>query len=56
MLFFSMNINDGPARLFLNENNLEWDKTMIYIIPFDNEKDALSEESRLLDKYKLFSC
>lgn len=51
---FSTDINDGPSRRFLKENNYKWDKTKILIIPFDNKNDSLLSEQLLKDKFNLF--
>ena len=52
---FSTDITDGPARKFLKENNYNWDKTKILIIPCENEVSALEIELKILNKYNLFS-
>ena len=52
---FSTNINDGPARRFLYENDLSWDKTKISIIKCSNEKEALELEKEILETFGLFS-
>lgn len=52
---FSTDITDGPARIFLYENNLTWDKTKISIIKCDSEKEALKLEKEMLEKLSLFS-
>lgn len=51
---FSMDINDGPARKFLLENNYNWLKTKILIIPAENEVKALNIEKEIFNKYNLF--
>ena len=52
---FSEIEKDGPARKFLKENNYQWDKTKIIIIPTESEKEALRIEKEIKIKYKLFS-
>lgn len=51
---FSTNVNDGPARRFLFENQYRWCKTQILIIPCSNELEALEIEKHLQYKYSLF--
>lgn len=46
-LDFSMNEEDGPARRFLNSNNLVWEKNQILMIPSNNESESLEIESNL---------
>ena len=53
-LSFSINIEDGPARRFLNENNFEWCKTQIAIYKCDSEREALDLEKEMQLKYNLF--
>lgn len=52
---FSTNINDGPARRFLYESNLEWCKTQIAILKCSSEQEALEKENFYQNKFKLFS-
>ena len=52
---FSEIEKDGPARKFLKENNYQWDKTKIIVIPTESEKEALRIEKEIKIKYKLFS-
>ena len=51
---FSTDINDGPARRFLNEEKLQWDKTKILIIPCKTENEAFDIEKFITLKYCLF--
>ena len=51
---FSTDINDGPARRFLKENNLDWCKTQIAICPCKTEQEAFSLESKIMKNYSLF--
>ena len=51
---FSTDINDGPARKFLNDENLQWDKTQILIIKAKSERQALFYEWKIADVYELF--
>ena len=51
---FSTNINDGPSRRYLQENNLNWCKTQIAICPCETEKETYELESILLKDYNLF--
>ena len=53
-LSFSTDINDGPARKFLNDENLQWDKTQILIIKAKSERQALFYEWKIADVYELF--
>ena len=52
---FSEDENHGPARKFLLDNKLEWDKTQILVIPCNNESEALENESIIQERYNLFS-
>lgn len=52
---FSTDITDGPARIFLYENNLTWYKTKISIIKCNSEKEALEIEKEISEKFGLFS-
>lgn len=51
---FSENEDDGPARRFLIEENLNWDKTKILIIPCESEQEALDVEKKLQKEFNLF--
>lgn len=51
---FSEDINDGPARQFLAEECLSWDKTQILIIKAKSEKQALFFENRIANIFNLF--
>ena len=51
---FSLNIEHGPSRRFLNEEKVEWDKTQIIIIPSINEKEAYKIEKDITIKFNLF--
>ena len=51
---FSTDISHGPARYFLYENNLKWDKTKILIISCETEEKALDVEKGIQIKYNLF--
>lgn len=51
---FSTDPNDGPARKFLKEENLEWCKTQILVIPFETEIEVLNIEKELKNNYSLF--
>ena len=53
-LSFSTDINDGPARRFLLENNHQWDKTRIAILKCDSEKEAYLAEQKYLKELNLF--
>lgn len=53
-LSFSTDINDGPARRFLVENNLNWDKTKIAILKSGSEKDAYLAEQKYMKELNLF--
>ena len=53
-LSFSTDINDGPARKFLNDENLQWDKTQILIIKAKSEQQALFYEWKIAYVYELF--
>lgn len=53
-LSFSIDIIDGPARRFLYENLLEWNKTQILIIPVETEQEAFDLEKEIQIKYNLF--
>lgn len=51
---FSMDINDGPARRFLNEEDLQWNKTQIAICKCESEEKAFELESKLKKKLDIF--
>ena len=53
---FSTDIDDGPARRFLAENKLKWDKTKIAILKCNNENEAYEKEKHYLNKLNLFGC
>ena len=55
-LSFSTDINDGPARRFLAENNGKylWDKTKVAILPCSFEKEAYELENKYLSLLHLF--
>ena len=53
-LSFSTDINDGPARRFLAENQLQWDKTKVAILSCSSEKEAYELERKYLEKLNLF--
>lgn len=51
---FSTDINDGPARRFLIEIGMVWDKTKILIIPCKNENEAFKIEKEIAINFNLF--
>lgn len=51
---FSVDVNDGPARRFLNDENLDWCKTQISILPCSNEAVAYEIESKIVKEHALF--
>lgn len=51
---FSTDINDVPARRFLNEINRNWDKTQILIIPAKSEKQSYFFEYQIVKIFDLF--
>ena len=51
---FSTDINDGPARRFLIENNYQWDKTKIAILKCNFEQEAYEKEKYYKNKFNLF--
>lgn len=51
---FSTNIDDGPARRFLIEEKLQWDKTKVAILKCTSEQDAYDKEKYYLEKMNLF--
>lgn len=46
-LSFSHNIEDGPARLYIKEHNIDWFKDEILIIPTKSREESLIVESDL---------
>lgn len=54
-LSFSKNVDDGPSRKFLYENNLDYLYDYIYLIPCKTENEAYSLEKEICSKYNLFS-
>ena len=51
---FSTRIEDGPARRFLQENNLNWCKTQIAICPCKTEQEAFELEEKIQKEFNLF--
>lgn len=51
---FSADVNDGPARKFLFEEGINWNKTKILILPIQNEKEAYKIEKEIQENYNLF--
>lgn len=51
---FSTDINDGPARRYLQENSLNWCKTQIAICSCNSEEEAYILEENILENYNLF--
>lgn len=51
---FSTDINHGPARKFLHDEQLDWDKTQILIIPCKSEKEAYQIENNIFNQFNLF--
>ena len=52
---FDLKDSGGPARQFLNDYNLNWDKTKILIIKAESKLQALKIESEISTKYELFN-
>lgn len=53
-LCFSLNENDGPSRVKLKNEKLDWCKTQILVKNFKDEKEALEFEKYIQYKYNLF--
>lgn len=53
-LSFSTDTDDGPARCFLADEDLDWCKTQIAILKCDDEITAYEQECRLAADYNLF--
>ena len=53
-VLFSMKIEHGPSRRFLQDNSLNWCKTQIAICPCETEQEAYDLEERILKDYNLF--
>ena len=53
-VLFIRSVINGPGRRFLLENNLDWDKTKILVIPCKDEDEAFKVESELQINYCLF--
>ena len=51
---FDYDINGGPVRQFLIEENLEWDKTRIAILKCNSEKESYLAEQKYLKELNLF--
>lgn len=51
---FSTDINDGPARRFLNEEGLQWCKTQIAILKCNSEEEAYEKEKYFSKYLNLF--
>lgn len=52
---FSIDVNDGPARRFLIEEDLEWCKTQIAVLPVDSEEEALYIEKEIGENELFYS-
>ena len=52
---FSTDVSDGPARRFLSEEGLEWDKTVVAICKCKSEDLAFSLEKEISRKFMLFN-
>lgn len=46
--------NNGPARQYLRDNGLDWDKTKVLVISCNTEQEALNKEKEIHDKYDIF--
>ena len=53
-VIFDYDINSGPARKFLIEEGLEWDKTQIAILRCKSEEEAYENENYYINKLDLF--
>lgn len=53
-IMFSYDFDHGPSRRFLFENNLDWCKTQVLIIPAKDEKNAYEIELDIIKNYNLF--
>lgn len=53
-LNFSLGIEDGPARKFLQENDLLWNYDFIYLRKCRSEKAAYREEAKFARKWSLY--
>ena len=51
---FDKNPDGGPARQYLIDKDLDWDKTQIFIYRCETEQEALSKEIEIGVKYNLF--
>lgn len=51
---FSTDINDGPAKRFLQEEGFEWCKTQIAILKCDSEEEAYEKELLYTKELNLF--
>lgn len=51
---FSVDINDGPARLLLHETEQQWDQTQILVVKAKSEKQALFLEWKISKTFNLF--
>lgn len=51
---FDLNEDGGPARKYLIEEGLNWNKTQIAICKCNSEKEALEKEKEIGKKYNLF--
>lgn len=52
---FSMDVKDGPARRFLAENALCWNKTEIAVHPCNDEGEAYQLECNIAKSILLFN-
>lgn len=53
-LSFSIDIDHGPARKFLNKNKLEWCYDLVFIRKCKDQKHAYEIERTITKKFKLF--
>jgi hypothetical protein len=51
---FSTNLKDGPARVWLRNNNKSWQTNTIAIVPKRTERGAYKLESKILRRYRIY--
>lgn len=51
---FDKNPDGGPARQYLINRNIDWNKTQIAICKCNSEQEAFDKEKEIHDKYGLF--
>ena len=54
IVFDYWNRNNGPARQYLRDKGLDWNRTKVLVVPCNTEQEALDKEKEIHDKYNIF--